>query len=149
MWAQGATSIGRSIKESCRRAANERLKVWMNIDLKTAIDNVRPAAKSGLEYLRSQLATESPLGRCSVGEHVGERAATWWLSIILTADGDELCAIVNVQIAEAGVELSADVSLAERILYEHQDPTTECVSASVAFSAFFECLFRASRCTVD
>jgi hypothetical protein len=79
-----------------------------------------------LENTRVGLLEGRPTLIALVGSHIKSETATWYLSVLVARDSDEVSASVNIQIERDQIVINADVSREAAVLWE----------ASRTFSAF-------------
>jgi len=79
------------------------------------IDRRLPEA---LEEARLALLQRKPHLIALVGKHIKPEAATWYLSVLVARDSDEISASVNIQTAPDRIDVSADVSHEATVLWE-------------------------------
>ena len=114
--------------------------MWLELSFKDVCAAVDSVAREGLSRLREDLPPAASEGYVLIGEHVGESAATWYLSILRSKEGDELAATINIQSENTGTHLTAGVYIETRALFEVETLDTldhRDASAAVAFIRAF------------
>ena len=71
-----------------------------------------------LENSRLRLIEGRPTLIALVGNHIKSDAATWYLSVLVARDSDEVTASVNIQVNGDQIAVGADVSREADVLWE-------------------------------
>jgi hypothetical protein len=96
----------------------------VEVRLESVIQAIRHRVPACFSGVRAQLVASSSDLICTVGESIRPIAGTWYLSVLVSADSDEVSATVDARDVDGGTTVSADICIGARLILERKERLT-------------------------